>query len=78
MTESGVERHYLHCDCAVDEAHAYLPGIAAHFAVLNVLLKAAPAGIDTDLDGLTAVRADYICRAFRCRVAQRKLLVEIA
>ena len=67
----------MHSGGTIDEVHAYLPWVAAHRAILNIILGVAPAGIDGDRDAFAAIRTDYVGRAIRRAIAQWELLVDI-
>ena len=57
---SGVERCHLdHCS-PVDKSDSHLSGVAAHFTVFDVFLKASAAGIEPDRRNFAAVRAAYV------------------
>ena len=71
------ERHNINNGGAFYEADAHLPWIAAHFAILDVLLIAPATRVDTDGDDLTAVRTGYFRRCLSCAIAGRKFLFEI-
>lgn len=74
---SGVEGRELDCRNAVNEPQAHLPGVAAHFAIFNVLLKAATARIYRNRYAFAAVRAGGISGVVGCAVAERELIVDI-
>jgi len=72
------EGHHIYNGRAIYEAHAHLPRIAAHLAILDVLLIAPATRVDTDGDDLTAVRTVYFRRCLGSSIAGRKFIVEIA
>jgi hypothetical protein len=54
----------------------YLPWLAAHFAIFNVLLVISAARIQCYLDTGAAVRTVHFGIAIRGAVAEREILVE--
>src|SRR4051812_28352133 len=57
--------------------HGYRPRLAAHFTILDVLLRRSAAGIDRDLHGFVAVRT-VDCRAgFGGAVAEGEFLAPV-
>ena len=73
-----VERRHLHVGAAGRVvAHGHAPRLAAHLAVLDVVLRPAAAGIERDVHRLAAVRAVHGRRGVRGAVAAREIGVDV-
>ena len=55
-----IKRQKRYVRDSINESNAYLPRIAAYFAIFNVLLIASAARIDADRNRLAAIRTDYL------------------